>query len=135
MSIITQPFSNKAAYVTIQGYFENPLDHKRSPFKIKCLVDTGFNAGIYASKTHVSDAQLCGLAPLLTQIRLGDGSKVPAHLSLAYIDKINNLQLPLPGIKVQFFMRGKEFNYLGMEALCNWVTEFDGPHKLLTIKT
>jgi hypothetical protein len=127
-------YQNNAAHVNVRGYFENSSTHQRTSFNITCKVDTGFYSGIYSFESLRSDAQIIGVNPVLTTIRLADGSEVPVYLCLAYIEKINEVTLPLPGKIVQLFMRGTGFSYLGMEALHDWITLFDGPTQTLKIK-
>jgi len=98
-------------------------------------VDTGFDAGIHLPDVHMSDAHLVGLEPTLGTVGLAGGVEKPAHYSFAYLKEIEGYEFPAPGIGVQLVLQGSSrHGVLGLEILKRFVTEFDGPNQLLTIK-
>jgi hypothetical protein len=127
-------YQNNAAYVTVKGAIINPRTMNRAPFSFECMIDTGFFSGLYYEEGLRSDALIVGVNPVLTTIRLADGSIVPAYTCVAQIEEINDFKLRPPGIKVTIFMRGLRKGYLGMEALKSFVTLFDGPAQKYKIR-
>lgn len=132
---IVDKYSKNSAYITVKGAIINSQTHNRAPFSFKCLIDTGFTiGGLYYEETLRSDAKIVGVTPTIATIRLADGSPVSAYVCMAHIEKINNIELPPPGIKVQLFMRGSGRGFIGMEALGSWIFLLDGPNKTFKIK-
>jgi len=120
-------YRNNAAYVTVKGAIINARTMNRAPFSFECMIDTGFSSGLYYEEGLRSDAQIVGVTPNLTNIRLADGSIVPAYTCVAQIEEINNIKLRPPGITVTLFMRGRRKGLLGMEVLKSFITLFNGP--------
>jgi len=132
---LIEHYRDNAAYVRVKGVIINPQSSGgRAPFNIECMIDTGFSSGLYSEESLRSDAEIVGVTPFPTEIRLGDGSKVPAYTCVAHIEEIGAYRLPPPGLKVTLFMRGTRKGYLGMEALKSCVTLFDGPAQELKIR-
>ena len=123
---IAGKYRDNAAFVRVKGAIINPQNGSRAPLNFECKVDTGFTSGLYYEESLRSDAEIVGVTPFPTKIRLADGSKVSVHTCVAYIEEINSFRLPPPGLKVTLYMRGLRKGYIGMEALKSCLTQFDG---------
>lgn len=123
---VTGKYRDNAAYVRVKGAIINPQNGSRAPINFECKVDTGCTFGLYFEESLRSDAEIVGVTPFPTKIRLGDGSKVPAYTCVAHIEEIDSFRLPPPGLKVTLYMRGVRMGYIGMEALKSCITQFDG---------
>lgn len=127
-------YRNNAAYVRVQGAIINPNTLRRAPFSFECKIDTGFTSGLYYEETLRSDAQIVDVPISPAPLRLGDGTRTTAYACIAHIEKINDHELPPPGIPVQLYMKGTRRGYIGMEAIKSFVILLDGPHQRFKMK-
>ncbi|MCW4048106.1 MAG: hypothetical protein NWE89_00065 [Candidatus Bathyarchaeota archaeon] len=131
---MTEPYSiekrykNKRAYLKLRGFVRNLQTMEQTPFIVEGIVDTGFDGGLFVPDTFKSDLEIINVKPRKSPMTLADGRKITAETCFAYIQQVDDIKLPDPGLPVSFVVFGNLKGHLiGMEFLENCVTEFNGP--------
>ena len=124
---INKPYRNERAYLKIKAVIRNPNTMEQTPVILEGIVDTGFDGGLFVPSVYKSDLETIRVTPRKTSITLADGRRIPVETCLAYIQEVENIELPAPGIPVSFILCGRfEGSLIGMNFLRNCVTEVDG---------
>ena len=133
--IINKLYKNKRAYLKIRAIIPNPQTHERTPLFFEGIVDTGFDGGLFVPETFKSDLDIVNVTPRKTSLILADGRKIPVETCFIYLQEIDGIRLPAPGIAVQLVLGGKLKGHLiGMDLLKHCITEFNGPSQTLNLK-
>lgn len=131
---ISKKYRKKAAFIRIKGVIQNPQNLLQTPLDFECRIDTGFDGGIFIPHWYRSDAKTIGVEPTITNITLADGSKVPAYVCVAHLQKIDKFTFPTPGKQTILVMCGdRKGELLGMDALKHCTILFDGPKQAFTM--
>lgn len=131
--IVRKRYSDGLPFVTVRVVILNPHTNRQTTFDQRCWVDTGFTGGVSAPDFRLSEARMIDVEPRPTTVRLAGGDRRPGHVCLAFVQRIENHDIPPPGIEIELLIRGEEPGCLGLEVLRNWVTEFDGPKQILSM--
>ena len=120
-------------FVKVKIAIFNPLTNQSAAFEEKCWVDTGFSGGVHVPDFRRSEAGMAGVSPSSTSLTLAGGQHAPGHVCLAYIQQIENLTIPPPGIETELIMQGHlDHGLLGLEVLRRWIAKFNGPSQELS---
>ena len=112
----------------------NPYNGQQVPFQAKCLIDTGFDGGIFLPDSFLSDARSIGVEPSVTTLALADGSQIVAHVCAGYLQEIERHVFALPGIPILVAIYGHDpSEVIGMNTLQHFSILFDGPNQRYTL--
>jgi len=125
-------YSREKPFVSVRIAVINPYTNRISSFDERCWVDTGFSGGIHVPEFRRSDVQTATITPRPTTVALAGGVRATGYECLAYLQRVESLVMPSPGMEVELIMQGRSsYALLGLEVLRQWIVEFDGPGQLL----
>lgn len=132
-SILERAYSQGKPFVRVRIAVINPQTGQVATFQQRCWVDTGFDGGIHVPNFRKSEAKMVGVDPRLTTLTLAGGARAPGHACLAFLQKIENCEIPSPGIETELIIQGTQnHGLIGLEILKNWIAQFDGPRQSLS---
>jgi len=132
--IFARQYSSGRPFVTIRIAIVNPNTYQRTAFDQKCWVDTGFDGGVHVPEFRRSEANMAGIQPIPTTVTLAGGLRRPGYVCLAFLQQIEDYEVPLPGLEMELLMQGDQrWGLIGLEVLRNWIAEFDGPREILNV--
>lgn len=130
--IFHRRYLSERPFVNVKISVINLKTNKISTFEQDCWIDTGFSGGVHVPEFRRSDVQLVDVTPRLTAITLAGGVRARAYVCLAYLQQIESLVLPSPGIEVELIMQGRlNYGLLGLNVLRRWIVKFNGPQQVL----
>jgi len=130
--LFQKAYTREKPFVSVRISVVNPYTSTISTFDDRCWVDTGFFGGIHVPEFRISDVRTANITPRLTTVTLAGGVRARAHECLAYLQQIESLALPSPGMEVELIMQGhSSYGLLGLEVLKRWIVKFNGPSQLL----
>lgn len=120
-------------FVKVKISIINPLTNQFSVFEEKCWVDTGFSGGVHVPDFRRSEAKMAGVSPSPTKLTLAGGQPAAGYVCHAYLQQLENLTLPPPGIEIELIMQGRlKHGLLGLKVLRRWIAKFNGPSQELS---
>ena len=112
----------------------NPETLRQTTIQKDFWIDTGFDGGIHVAQSHEADITIIGVDPLKGSIGVAGGKTDPADRCLAYLQQIEDYELPMPGIEAELILHGSDrHGLLGLDILKHWTVKFDGPSELFKI--
>lgn len=131
---IEKPYKDERAYLKIKGIIQNPQTMGQTPIDVEGRIDTGFDGGLFVPISYKSDLEIIKVIPRKTNITLADGRKIPAEVCFAYVQQIDNIELPAPGLPISLVICGDLRGHLiGMNFLKNCITRLEGPSQKLAM--
>lgn len=131
--IVQKPYARGEPFVTVRVVVTNPDTGRQTSFDQPCWTDTGFSGGVHVPQFRQSEINAIGVEARLTTVKLAGGVRSKGHVCLAYVQRIEDHDLPSPGIETELLIHGEEPGYLGLEVLRSWVAEFDGLQQMLSV--
>jgi len=131
--IFQRGYSEHKPFLRVNIAIINPRTGATVSFEERCWVDTGFDGGIHVPNFRRSEATMAGIDPRLTTLTLAGGIRVPGSVCLAFLQQIENYEIPLPGIETELIMQGtQDYGLIGLDILKNWIAQFDGQRETLS---
>lgn len=131
--MIERVYSEGKPFVTARIAIINPRTSKATSFEERCWVDTGFDGGVHVPNFRRSEATMVGVEPRPATLTLAGGVRAPGYICLAYLQQIENYEIPIPGIETELIIQGtQKYGLIGLMILKNWIAKFNGPRETLS---
>jgi len=112
----------------------NPINGRQITIEKNFWIDTGFEGGFHIAEVHLSEIRIIGVDPAVGSVGLAGGERRRGYFCFAFLQQIEDYELPPPGIEATLILQGSsDHGLLGLEVLKNFTVKFDGPNEMLTI--
>jgi hypothetical protein len=135
-SILQSHYSQGKAITDVEIVVFNPMNSRQVSFKKKVQIDTGFDSGVHMRELDAGELATIGVNPPRGSVTLAGNVPAQARYCVGYLQKIGDYSLPSPGIPITVVFQGTtQQGLLGLEAIRNWVVEFDGPRQAFKVSS
>lgn len=112
----------------------SPSGSASIPITYPCWVDTGFSGGILLPSTLEAAVRQLGIKGQRLPVGLAGDVRSLANAYLGYLSKIDGFAFATNTIPVPvLFMGTSKYGLVGLNLIKDWISEFHGPNKVLTI--
>jgi len=132
--ILESHYTQGKPFVRAKIVVVNPETLRQITIQKDFWIDTGFDGGIHVAHFHKNEITMIGIALWSGTIGIAGGARATAHRCLAYLQKIEDHEFPLPGIEAELILHGSDrHGLLGLDILKHWIVEFDGPNQFFKV--
>lgn len=130
-------YTHGRPYIRARVVIVNPETARQTVIEEDFWIDTGFDGGLHVAQSHMPDITMIGVSPRIGSINVaGGGRPRTAYRCHAYLRRIGDHELPMPGIESELVLHGSDrHGLLGLDILKNWIVNFNGLNEFFTITT
>jgi len=126
--ILQMNYSQGKAVTDVEIVVFNPINSRQVSYRKRVQIDTGFDSGVHIRELDAGELAMIGITPPRGSVTLAGNVPAQARYCAGYLQKIGDYSLQPPGIPITVVFQGTtQQGLLGLEAIRNWVVEFDGP--------